>query len=72
MKVKEFKKMNKLGQFAEQNKDLAELKEKAAKEKIEAEKTLIDSMQVNYRCQVTISNAPTRRGTLIHFILFMT
>lgn len=63
--VKEFKKMNRLGQFAEQNKDLAEIKEKAAKEKIEAEKTLIDSMKVGDRCQVAISNAPTRRGTVM-------
>jgi tubulin-folding cofactor B len=64
--VKEFKKMNKLGQFAEQNKDLAELKEKAAKDKIENEKSLINNMKCGDRCQVTITNAPTRLGTVMY------
>jgi tubulin-specific chaperone B len=64
--VKEFKKMNKLGQFAEENKDLAALKEKAAKEKIETEKSLIESMKCGNRCQVKIPNAPTRVGTVMY------
>lgn len=34
--------------------------------KFEAEKKAIESMQVNSRCQVQVSGAPTRYGTIMY------
>jgi tubulin-folding cofactor B len=64
--VKEFKQKNKLGQYADHNKELVEQKEREAKEKIETEKKLIESMKVGDRCQVKVANAPTRLGTVMY------
>ena len=64
--MKEFKQKNKLGQYGDQHKDLAELKEKAARDKLETEKKLIETMRVGERCQVRIANAPTRLGTVMY------
>ena len=63
--VKEFKRMNKLGQFASGEEEALSLKEKAAQEKVVQEKRLIEAMRVGERCQVTVSGAPTRIGTVM-------
>jgi tubulin-folding cofactor B len=64
--VKEFKKNMKLGQFAENHAELVEQKERAAREKIEQEKELIDVMKVGDRCEVRTAGAPTRLGTVMY------
>jgi tubulin-folding cofactor B len=64
--VREFKKNMKLGQFAENHAELVEQKERQAREKIEAEKALIDSMKVGDRCQVRVAGAPTRLAAVMY------
>jgi tubulin-folding cofactor B len=64
--AKDFLMKNKLGQYAAENKNLAELKERAAKEKRSNELILMGQMKVGSRCQVSIASAPTRLGTVMY------
>lgn len=47
-------------------KESAQKKEEQAKQKLEAEKKAVESMQVNARCQVKIPGAATRLGTVMY------
>ena len=59
--VRAFKQRNKLGQFKEKTpEEIQEEKEKAQKEEAAAK-----AITVGSRCEVTVSNAPPRRGVVM-------
>lgn len=64
--AKNFKKNMKLGEYADGHSAMAEAKAKCQAEKIEGEKKLTESMQINDRCQVRVVNAPTRLGQILY------
>lgn len=64
--VKEFKQKMKLGQYSDAKIESDEQRAQQAKEKLEAEKRMIDTMKVGSRCKVTAANAPTRLGTVMY------